>query len=63
MRAGTGMAEVFPVFPSSCSRVATTRAFGAMSISLRMYRLRWVTRPWSMPMGHSKEHRRQAVQW
>jgi hypothetical protein len=34
--AATGIAEVLAVFPSSCSRVATTRAFGAMSISERM---------------------------
>ena len=43
--AGSGKPDVLPVSPSSCSRVLTTNARGAMSISLRTYRARCVSKP------------------
>ena len=60
--ATTGMAEVLWVLPSSCSRTETTSALGAMPISARTHRARWVTMAWSMPMGQEALQRLQAVQ-
>ncbi len=59
--AGTGMADVFFVSPSSCSRTETRSALGMMSISARIQRPKCVTRPWSIPMGQEYLHRLQAV--